>query len=739
MAKITRRTFLKISQSTLLAGAALTGGSSILLKGAEQALAAVGGTSKASGSSVIPSYCDVCFMACGIKVTVKDGKAVKIEGNPIHPLSRGKLCPRGVGGLGQLYDPDRLKTPLIRTTVNGKQVFRQAGWDEALSYVAEKMKAIIKDSGPESLAILKHGKGAAPFMHLWHAMGSGTEGHPSYAQCRGPRDVGWKLTFGQGVGSPEPVALNKAEVVAFIGGHLGENMHNITLQDYSEGLRNGASHIVVDPRFSTAAGKAKYWLPIRPGTDLALLLAWIHVLIYENLYHFAYMRKNAIGLEELKTHVREMTPEWASLYTGIQADDIRATARELGKASPKSLVFPGRRSNWYGDDTQRSRAMAILNALLGSWGNDSGIFSTDKFKIPKYDNYPKPHQKPVNALDSKAKYPFAESTPVQDIIKASIPGEYDPGKNALVRGWLVYGTNLPMCIPNPALIEKAAQSLDLLTVVETMPAEITGYADVVLPDTTYLERYDNLSNPAWREPFVAIRQPVVPPLYDSKPSWWIAKKLADKMGLVHFFPYKDYSEVIDYQLRKIGSSIKDINKKEGVLTRDYNKPKIKFKTPSGKIEIYSQLMKDNGFEPLPSFTQHAEPPDGYFRLLYGRAPQHTFSRTVNNRILGELYPENEVWVNRRIARMFKLKHGKYVTLINQRGVKSNSIKVRVTERIRQDCVYMVHGFGRRDERMKRAYNIGADDNGLLTDYVVDPIMGATGSQVNFVTFAEQGV
>ncbi|NQU64202.1 MAG: molybdopterin-dependent oxidoreductase [SAR324 cluster bacterium] len=732
MAKITRRKFIDLSKSAIVGGVAVAGASAFMSGKLEGAANQVDSSQKVSqGEWVIPSYCDVCFMGCGINVTVKNGRAIKIEGNPKHPISRGMLCPRGAGGLGQLYDPDRLKTPLIRT---GNDQFKAVGWPEALDYVAAKMKTIIEAHGPESLALLKHGKGADPFGRLWDAIGSKTEGHPSYAQCRGARDIGWDLTFGQGPGAVERVGLDQAKVVAFIGGHLGENMHNVTVQDYTTGLRNGSQHIVVDPRYSTAASKARHWLPIRPGTDIALLLAWMHVLIYEDLYDKDFIEENAIGFSALKKHVENTTPEWAAPYTGLKADEIRQTAQELGQAIPHALLFPGRRFAWYGDDTQRARAMAIINALLGAWGNESGIFLGDKIKVPNFP-YPASPHKAKHAFETKEKYPLGNSTPVQDIIDATIPGKLKGAtQNAPVKGWMVYSTNLVRSVPNPDLIAEAVQHLDLMVVVETMPAEITGYADVILPDTTYLERYDVMNAPAWREPFVSIRQPVVKPLYQSRPSWWIAKELAERLGLGEHFNYKNFSEVIDYQLRQMGSSIKDINKKGGVLTKPYVKPEMKFKTPSRKVELYSKTMADAGHDPLPRFINHAQPPDNYYRLLYGRTPQHTFSRTSNNAMLLELFPENEIWVNPDIARVQNLTNGDYVSIKNKKGVKSNPIKVRVTKRIRQDCVFMAHGFGRTDRRLTKAFEVGADDNGMLSEYELDPIMGSTGSQVNFVTF-----
>ncbi len=735
MAKITRRKFIDLTKSAILGGAAAAGTSAFISGRGEGAVENHnGGRSLATGERIVPSYCDVCFMGCGINVTVKNGRATKIEGNPYHPISRGKLCPRGAGGLGQLYDPDRLKTPLLRTSRFGKDQFEEVSWDEALDFVAGKMKSIKDRHGPESLALLKHGKGADPFMRLWHALGSKTEGHPSYAQCRGARDVGWGLTFGKGPGGVERVGLDKAEVVAFIGGHLGENMHNVTVQDYTTGLRNGSKHIVVDPRYSTAASKAKYWLPIKPGADIALLLAWMHVLIHEDLYDTDFVENYTTGFEQLRYHVEKTTPEWAAPYTGLDATDIHRTARELGNAIPNALLYPGRRFAWYGDDTQRARAMAIVNALLGAWGRESGIFLGEKIKIPAYP-YPEARHSAAHALEIKDKYPLGTSTPVQDLVDASIPGRYRGSEqNAPIKGWLIYSTNLVRAVPNPKMIAEAVQHLDLMVVVETMPSEITGYADVVLPDTTYLERYDVMNAPEWREPFVSIRQPVVTPLYQSQPSWWIAKEIAKRLGLGASFNYKEFGEVIDYQLRQLGSSLKEINRNGGVLKKVRSQPKMLFRTPSKKVELYSQKMEAAGYDPMPRFLQHPSAPDNHYRLLYGRIPQHTFTRTSNNSMLLEVYQENNVWVHPEIAAVHNMKDGDYIVLKNQKGVKSNQIRVRVTKRVRQDCVYMAHGFGRSDRRLSKGFEKGADDNGLLTEYSLDPIMGSTGSQINFVTF-----
>jgi thiosulfate reductase/polysulfide reductase chain A len=288
---------------------------------------------------------------------------------------------------------------------------------------------------------------------------------------------------------------------------------------------------------------------------------------------------------------------------------------------------------------------------------------------------------------------------------------------------------------------KAMQSLELLVVVDTMPMEITGYADVVLPECTYLERYDDLRATAHREPTIALRMPAVEPMYDTKPAWWISKQIGERLGLGPYYNYKNFKDVLEWQLQQIGSSLNEMEqiglKKFERKTPVYIQPgsDYKFKTASGKIQLYSHELEAAGFDPMPKLTLHPQPDEGFYRLIYGRAPMHTFSRTANNRNLVALMPENSVWVNPQVAELWGLKKDQYVWLKNQAGVISNfSVKVRITERIRWDSVYIVHGFGHHHKPLTYAFGRGVNDTELISDVKIDPVMGGTGMRGNFVTF-----
>src|SRR5512145_1863801 len=204
-------------------------------------------------------------------------------------------------------EEDRLKTPLIRVQERGKQVFREATWDEALDFIATKIKDITSKHGAESIALFSHGSGGSYYSTLMKAIGSVNIAEPSYAQCRGPRDEAFLATFGEEAYSPEITDLRDTQCLVLIGSHIGENMHNGQIQEMSDAIDKGATIITVDPRFSIAASKSKYWLPIKPSTDIALLLTWIHEIIYNGYYDKKYVERYCSGFDQLKAHVKDYT------------------------------------------------------------------------------------------------------------------------------------------------------------------------------------------------------------------------------------------------------------------------------------------------------------------------------------------------------------------------------------------------------------------------------------------------
>ena len=686
----------------------------------------------------IATNCEMCFWRCGVMAEVADGKVLKLQGNPHHPLTKGKLCARGNAGVALLYDPDRLKYPQIRTGERGEGRFRRASWDEALDFLASRLKDLKQKYGPESVACFPHGVSAGFFSTLMKAFGTPNSAEPSFAQCRGPRDVGYQLTFGRPVSSPEPIDLEEAKLIVLIGSHIGENVFTSQVTAFADGLSRGAKLIVVDPRFSTAASKANWWLPIKPGSDTALLLAWMNVLVAEKLYDKEYLDQYATGMKELEAHVQSYTPEWAESITEIPAARIRETAHAMTEAKPAVAIHPGRHVTWYGNDTQRARAMAILTALLGAYGRKGGIFLPTKLAPGRIPLPPMPESEKGRADRTGGAYPLATEESqglTHGLIETTLKGEPYP-----IKGWVVYGQNILESIPRRQITLDAIKKIEFMAVVDVLPMEQTRYADLILPEATYLERYDP---PAvvttHKRPFVAIRQPAVEPLYESKPGWWIAKQVAKRLGLEAYFPWTDAED----HLRRIVQPL-NVNMTElmslGAVSFD-GKPYIEdrtendgplFPTQSGKIELVSSVLQDLKFDPLPKYEPVEEPPAGYLRLIYGRAPVHSFARTENNAWLDDLMAENPVWISTEAAGQIGLRDGQKVILENQDGVKSPPVTLRATPGMRRDCAYTVHGFGPQAPGLKKAYQHGFSDGALMTRVAIDPLVGATGMRVNFV-------
>jgi thiosulfate reductase/polysulfide reductase chain A len=726
--KISRRSFIKIS-GTVGAGAAVG-----ISAPSSKAKAADKRTPKKIER--IPSVCEQCFWRCGIIATVEDGVLKNIEGNPLHPNNRGKICARGNAGVALVYETDRLKNPMIRVGERGSGKWKEISWDDALDYTAEKLLAVAKKYGIESNGLFSHGASATFINDLYSFWGSPNNAAPSFAQCKGSRDVGYELTYGENMGSPERIDLENAKVITLIGSALGENIHTGQIIDFTNGLANGAKLIAVDPRFSTAASKANWWLPIKPGTDTALVLAWINEIIKQKGYDVNFVKNSTTGFSDLENHVKNFTPEWAEKITEIPADVIRDTAKAMMDAKPAVVIHPGRHVAWYGNDVQRARSMAILSALLGIWGQKGGYFLKSKFPV-SYNalNIPDPPKPKRQRVDGAGyRFPFAnpEEGLTQELVQATLTQKPYP-----IKSWMVWGQNIFNSIPAKRDTRKAIDNLDFYAVVDVRPTEPTWYADIILPEDTYLERYDALITvPGWREQYVSLRQPVVKRQLNTRPGWWIAKELGKRLGLSAFYPYDDYEEVIKYQLKDTGISFTKL-KKDGVVTfpaKPYlNEGEIySFNTPDKKVQLYSKELKDLGFDPLPIFQPVNDPPRGFFRLVYGMMPVHSHGKTESNPWLNTLISEPHLWINDTIARSMNLKNEDEVIVENQDGIKSGKIKISITPGMRPDAVFLPHGFGGNDRGLLNYTRRNVSDNNLISKYTVDPISGGTGLRVNFV-------
>jgi thiosulfate reductase/polysulfide reductase chain A len=691
-----------------------------------------------AGVSVIPSTCNMCVNRCGIMCYVKNGVLEKIDGDPRNPLSGGGLCAKGQAGVMQLYDPDRIKYPMIRTGKRGEGKWRRASWDEAFDYTADHLARIVKKHGPQALLWSSSTElSEAFFVKLGKYIGT-----PNFARhatlCLASRNVGYFATLGGVPGSD----LANARYILMFGANRLESFETPDNINLVEGLARGARLVVVDPRMTVTAAKGQ-WLPIRPRTDMALTLALMHVLIKHDLYDKTFVRNATVGFPALKAHVKKYTPEWAAKETGIPAATIVSMAHEMAAAAPAVVIYPGRRSSWYTNDTQFRRTLGMLTGLLGAidargasnFGAGAVTLGDIEWEIEPLDVAER-----VDGFNEK-NFPLAAH---EDGGYVHLRDTLLQGKGKYpVKGWMVYKQNPLAAMLDSSKTLKLMEQMDFIGVIDIQPSQTAWMADIILPETTYLERLDPIWAPPARRKFIGIRQPVVAPQFESKPLLDIIKGLAAKLDKRHHFETPlskafnfTIEQYVDAQLKALPIDRKTLMK-EGIWLAPpetaefgrYRRGEKKFSTPSGKIEFVAERFQRNGYPPLPVYEPPKEEP-GKQRLVTGRPAWYTHSSNQNNPWLNALQPENDIWIHPDVAHAKGIRDGEVVRVRSAAG--EVRIKALVTPRIRKDTVYMAHGFGSRSTGQTTVKGRGGADETLMVSQA-DTI---TNNQAMHETFVE---
>ena len=688
---------------------------------------------KLKASDEVYSFCDMCYWRCGLKVRTRDGRVVKIDGNPVHPNNYGAVCAKGNAGPMVAYDPDRLKYPMVRTGARGAGNWKRASWDEALDRVADGLQRVKRQYGAHALAMIGHGTWEKPYHRLAHAFGTPNMASPMFGLCCGPRGASNKLVVGRNLTGNETLDAENCRYFLMLGRNVAESLHTGETRAWMEAVSRGAKVVYADPRYTVTAAKAAEWLPIRPLTDHALLLALIHVVINEGLYDREFIAGYATGLEELTARVARYTPEWAAAETDVPAETIRRIAREMAELAPAVLVYSPRRLTRTTNDLGTGTAVAILNSLFGVWDRTGGVYTPQAFDIPEPDLPPMEHPRPnlpeglldehgqairVDGAGVAGRWPIANADLglANQMWKAMATQEPYP-----IKALLAPGGNGFMSSTDWATIRKAIDNLDFFVATDVLPNELNLYADVLLPEASYLERYDDLQVGGAREAYVAIRTPAIEPLHDTRDAWSICKALSGRMGLERYFPHASVADLIDERLHKVGLSRHELEAK-GVVTRardaavnfprEHGRRSV-FPTPSGKVELVPSQLKALGMDGALDFEPQVRPGPGEFHLTFGRVGVHTHARTQNNAWLADLMAENALWIHPAPAAERGIVDGDRVRVSDQRG-RHGTLKAKVTPRIRKDTVFLVHGFGHFDPRMHLARGRGAADSNLAS-------------------------
>ena len=726
---LTRRTFLKAA-SIAAASMPLSKVAAAAEPGVVKAPLVAPGSFKDTQTAV-GGVCEMCFWRCQLVGKIRDGRLIKLEGNPKSIDNGVSICARGNAGVKLLYDPDRLKYPLKNVGKRGAPKWQRISWEEALDTCGSKLKAIMDQYGPKGIAMFPHGSTATyPMSFLENTVGTHNVSEASFFQCRGIRDTAYIATIG--LPPNEDVDMANAKVIFFLGNHLGENIHVSHVKRYLKGLEKGAKLIVVDPRYSASAAKSHIWVQIRPGTDTAFLLAIMNYLIQNKKYNAEFVQKYGEGFDKMAEGIKGWTLEKAAQECDVPAAQIKEVAELLAANMPNVSIHPGRHVSWYGNDFQRQRALACLTGLLGAFGVKGGFVQPKGPKGLAKVGWPKgeAHGEALHVMLEKYQY-SPPGTPTDLIRDTAITGKPYP-----IKGCVIWGQNPIQTIPNQEKTIKMLEQMDFVMCVDVMPTDITMYADILLPDTSYLERYDMIkTGTQWdfateHKQYIAPRMPLVAPGFERKESIYITNEIAKRMGFGDKIPVQTQEEAINKMLAGAELSIEKIKAADGIHIQPG-------KDPYGEMDIkvlfHNQEVEDNDYPGIPTYIPVERAPDGFMRLLYGRSPLHTFNRTQNNVWLMAENHDSPVWVNDKVAAKLGLKDGDKIALVNQDGVKSRTTTtVKVTPGIRQDCVYMYHGFGSMNPELTVGVGKGIDDQSLITKLAVDPETGAHGMRNNFV-------
>jgi thiosulfate reductase/polysulfide reductase chain A len=685
---------------------------------------------KTSRSRVeIPTTCDMCVNKCSLIAVVEDGVVKKLNPNPENPKSRGMLCARGNAGIQQLYDPARIKRPMIRAGERGEGKWKSVSWDEALDYTAQKLAAIKDKYGPEgTLWSSSEGFQEEFFRNLSQAFGSpNTVRHPTL--CLASVNLAYSLTFGTVPGFD----VQNARYIIMSGANRLESFITPDTMALVDAITNHKAKLVyLDPRFTKTAAKADEWYPIQPGTDAAFILALLNVIIGENRYDKNFVSTYCVGFDQLAEHVRQFPPDWATEETQIPAKDIQRIAREFADAAPRTMYYAGRRSSWSRDDFSMRRAQAILNAIVGSWDRQGGMVPAAKVELGELLFFPwdDPKAGRVDELDKN--FPLAAKG---DGVYPKLRENILSGSPYPVKGWMVYKQDPVSAIPEQEKTLQMLRQMDFVGVIDVQMSETAWYADVILPESTYLERLDPVQMLAGIRPVVLYRQPVVKTLHDTKPALEIVQGLAKRLNLSQYFDYT-MQQWIAEQVKPLPMDLPlEYLKKHGVYTPPQF-PKYgttlnsehRFITKSGKIELYSDRLKEAGYDPLPVYHTPVRVPAGRFRLVLGRHACFTHANTTNYPWLNSFSPENTLWIHPKSAGSLRIGDGDTVAV--ESGAGAAKIKAHVTPRIRPDCVFMQHGFGKRSTWQRLANEGGSDAQLLETAW--DKVSGGAAMHETFV-------
>lgn len=566
-------------------------------------------------NGVFPAVCSLdCPDQCGLLLHKQDGKLVKIEGDPNHPVTRGNICNKVRNMAARLYDPKRLAYPLKRVGKKGSGEFVRITWEEAIETIASRWRTLIDADGPESILPYSFygnmGRINVEGMdrRFFHRMGASILDRTI---CNSAGAVGYNFTMGGAFGTdPEDTVHAKLFIMWGIN-TVSTNMHQVVLAEQAR--KNGAKIVVIDVHKNQTGRWADWFIPILPGTDTALALGLMHVLFAENLVDSAFLQTYTVGHEELREHVKAYDPATVSAITGVPVDDIYKLARWYGQTSP-AFIRIGNGIQHHDNGGMCVRTIACLPALTGQWlvrgggaikGN-KGFLEHNKSALQRPDLLADKNTRVIN---------------MNELGKALLEA------NPPVKSLFVYTSNPAIVAPDGNKVRQGLAREDLFTVVHDLfLTETARYADIVLPATSSYENMDFYTS-YWHH-YIQLQKPVLAPYGESKSNTELFRLLAAAMGYDEPAFRDSDEEMIRQALQGHGNPHLEGIDFETLAERNFMKAKVdsyfagRLATPSGKIELYSQAMADRGYPALPTYTPLLTDDAYPYRFIPG--PNHNF-------------------------------------------------------------------------------------------------------------------
>ena len=623
-----------------------------------------------------------CPDACGVLITVEDGRATKIQGDPSHPVTRGFLCAKVAKYLDRVYSPGRVLYPMRRVGPKGphqgggQRAFERISWDEALDEITSRFRSIISDFGSEAILPFSYGGtlgvlgNASMDRRFFHRLGAS---QLLRTICTAAGEEGIKSVLGGKLGTEPEQFRHSRYIIAWAANIHGNNVHLWPFIE--EARRAGAKLVVIDPYRTRTAKCADWYLPINPGTDVALALGMMHVIINEGLHDSDYVARYTMGFEQLREKVQEYPPEKVAKWTGISAGDIIKLARDYATVRPAviRLNYGVQRSERGGMAT---RTVCMLPCITGSWKevggglqmSISGAFVLRPEAIQGAELMQKTLGRPARTIN------------MVELGKA-LNTVTDPPVKAL----FVYNSNPAAVCPNHNEVVRGLRRPDLFTVVhEQFFTDTTDYADIVLPATTFFEHKD--LQKSYGHYYLQISNQAIEPLGECRSNVELFRSLAERMGFDESCFRESVDEMIDLALDSGNSWLRGIDRerleREGharlAFDGSENKPFLpfaqgNFPTRSGKAELYSEGLADQGLDPVAAFIPPAESRHGDqvkafpLELLARKADNFLNTTFCNVPSVQELEDAGTLEISTADARTRGIAEGDTVRVFNKRG------------------------------------------------------------------------